>query len=98
MKLTKAEQEQIQAQRDKVTMRESEIAWARTYLLEIRDETAVQIATQLRNEYRRITAPQPRCTCDSQWTNPKCPAIKAGWGGMNCDERPAPIARLTVKL
>lgn len=98
MKLTKAEQEQIQTQRAKPAADRKRVAAARAYLLQLRDETALQIAEQLHSEYKRISGPPPRCTCDQQWTNPKCPAHLAGWTGMDCDVRPAPIARLTVKL
>jgi hypothetical protein len=98
MELTKAEREQIQAQRAATAARESEIAWARQCMLDLTDRQAVQIATQMHAEYKRVNGPQPRCTCDQQWTNPNCPAIKAGWTGMNCDKRPAPIAYLMVKL
>lgn len=101
MKLTAAEKKLVQDQRDKAAAEQAEITIARDAMRQLSDEQVVSIARQLANECSRITGPRPRCTCDSQWTDPNCKAMRAGWASKDngpCDQRPMPIAVLRVPL
>lgn len=82
MQLSQTETKQIKKQRaELVTSCREDVE----PMLQRADELEKQAAA-LRDEARKAMVLaksgagwRPRCTCDQQWTNPKCPAIKAGY-------------------
>ena len=105
MRLTEAEKDQIQAQRNKTAARAAKVVGAHkrlaSFVAALSDDQAVSLADQIGREYKRITGPAPECTCDSQWTNPNCPARRAGWRtnrGGPCEVPPKPVMHLEVDL
>jgi hydrogenase maturation factor HypF (carbamoyltransferase family) len=102
MKLTAAEKKLVLQGRKKAEAAAKELTEAHDVLSkffgDLDDAQVVQLARQVRAEVRRITTTPGRCTCDSQWTNPKCPRVLAGWGGFDCNEAPEPIITLKMRL
>lgn len=101
MKLTSAEKATIQATRDKVEAARKQRTADLDLILLLTNKQLSAIASGLRAARKRIAAPRPRCTCDQQWTNPKCPARNAGWqsiGGSPCEHPPEPLAWIEVPL
>lgn len=86
MQLSQSEKRQIEKQRAELMKScQEDVA----PMLERAKELERQAAL-LRNEAKQATILaklgkgwRPRCTCDQQWTNPSCPAIKAGYACHN---------------
>lgn len=98
MRLTAEEKELIARKREATASAQAELKQAREDLLALSDEQALQIANQLRAERQRVRGYPGPCKCDSQWTNPKCPRVLAGWSGFDCDIPPAPVAHIKVNI
>lgn len=100
MKLTAAEKERIQKSRDLDAKRKRALTLSRRVLEDLTDAQAMSIADQMAAAYKRLNGPRPRCTCDSQWTDPRCPAAAAGYRskGGPCDEPPERVAVIRVPL
>lgn len=104
MKITKITAEEkaiIQTTRDKVEAARKQRTADLDLIMLLTNKQLSAIANGMRAARKRIGGPRPRCTCDSQWTNPKCPARNAGWqsiGGSPCDNPPDPVAWIEVPL
>lgn len=101
MKLTDAEKERIQKSRDLAAKRKRALTLARRVLEDLTVEQVTAVADQIAAAHRRLAAPRPRCLCDSQWTNPKCPARLAGYSSKGlgpCDQPPERVAWVRVPL
>lgn len=102
MKLTKNEQARVLKDRETAAAKASRLKECEhivdTFITSLSDAQMLDLGDQIGKEYRRLTQDPGHCTCDQQWTNPNCPRIKAGWGGMNCDEPPSPVYTFRVQL
>ncbi len=90
MKLTAAEKRLIQERRTKESEEQAERALAIDAFRQLSNEQILSIGRQLIQGYNRACSP-PRCTCDSQVSDPRCPAMCAGWTSRNggpCNQKP----------
>lgn len=102
MKLTEFEKKLIQERREKAANAAAELKARQKAVAEfidvLSDAQTIDLAKQILAEHKRVTSNPGHCTCDSQWTNPKCPRVVAGWRGMDCNIPPLPVLTLRVSL